>query len=228
MDIKIKGSVKVSVRDGYINTDKKARLTKNGSEWVITGRNNYWFGNGCAISGGNSVISYGSDSVCVSGNDIWINGKKIDKKLLKESTSDDDDDPDYQIVNERLPKNIRSVSIVGAGDVVMYSDIDHTGLSLKISGSGDISVTPLIPIIIDAFNVQISGSGDINTNSKIKAVMANVQISGSGNVSGFHIINSGMVSVSGCGDVKLTANDPSKIMKNKCGCGSIKIRSSKN
>ena len=206
MDIKIKGAVKVSVRDGYINTDKKARLTKNGSEWVITGRNNYWFGNGCAISGGNSVISNGSDSVCVSGNDIWINGKKIDKKLLKESTSDDDDH-DYQIrsnISERLPKNIRSVSIVGAGDVVMYSDIDHTGLSLKISGSGDISVTPLIPIIIDAFNVQISGSGDINTNSKIKAVMANVQISGSGNVSGFHI------------------------MKNKCGCGSIKIRSSKN
>lgn len=225
MDIKIKGSVKVSVRDGYISTDKKARLTKNGSEWVITGRDNatnYWFGNGCAISGGNSVISYGSDSVCVSGNDIWINGKKIDKKSLKECTSEPND-PDYKIISEILPNSIRSVSIVGAGDIVMYSDIDHKGLSLKISGSGDISVTPLIPITIDAFNVQISGSGDINTNSKIKTVMANVQISGSGDVSGFHIINSGMVSVSGSGDVKLTANNPSKIMKNKCGSGSIKI-----
>lgn len=182
---------------------------------------NFQRGGGVICNVGDSGSTY-----IFSGNDNpVINGIRIDSSRLSEIAVDDElsgpdnDEPKVFALGERCVIN----SITVSGSITFQplpSKFCDEKLSIQVSGSGTVILTQSHHFA--ALIASVSGSGDICGNST-RVLSATINVSGSGDVNGFHIENSGIVNVSGRGDVHVTATNPSSVLRNKSGRGTIRV-----
>ena len=94
--------------------------------------------------------------------------------------------------------NVEGLYISGSGDIVAKSPITSNFLTLKVSGSGDISIPN---VTLNQLSATISGSGDLSLVGETAANSANISVTGSGDVHFKGIVFDNVdVTVSGSGD----------------------------
>ena len=99
---------------------------------------------------------------------------------------------------------VNGMSISGSGNIRAMNVINSNALTLKISGSGNISIASYIGGIIDA---SISGSGNIKVSSG-QASSETIHISGSGDIDMLNLsCTDAYTHISGSGNATLTANN---------------------
>ena len=107
----------------------------------------------------------------------------------------------------------RRVAIAGSGNVVM-ENVNQPELALRISGSGSMRAQGAV----DRLSVNVAGSGDARLG-ELSATQVSVHIAGSGKVEASPK-DSGDVSISGSGDVKLLTR-PADLRTKVSGSGRI-------
>ena len=96
-------------------------------------------------------------------------------------------------------RDIRRLSISGAGDIVVNSPLRTGDLKLAIAGSGDIHIAQLTAAKVD---IDIGGSGDITVAGKADSVASS--IAGSGGLRAGRLeVGEARVSIAGSGDATL-------------------------
>jgi len=132
-------------------------------------------------------------------------------------------------------EDVEGLAVAGSGDIIAKGLIESDGLSLSVTGSGDIHLSKLMADdlsvgiagsgnvkidggSVDDFAVSIKGSGDLNAQS-LEIDDANVKIAGSGSCK-LGESDDIHVSIAGSGDL-FYKGDPD-ITKKVAGSGSIK------
>lgn len=94
---------------------------------------------------------------------------------------------------------VEGLFVSGSGDIIAQSPIKSDSFTLKVSGSGDITIPN---ITLNQLKAVVSGSGDLSMGGKSVASNADISISGSGNAKFKGIVfNNANVTISGSGDV---------------------------
>ena len=138
------------------------------------------------------------------------------------------------IAETPLKSDYLSISVSGAGDVIMDKRADIASVLFTISGAGDVKASNLH---CTKFEAKISGAGDIDLKGKTDN--ARFVVSGAGDVSAYDFkAEDVFASVTGAGDIKVYAGktlnasvsgigdinykgDP-QVQSKKSGMGSIK------
>ncbi|MDY0200649.1 MAG: head GIN domain-containing protein [Tenuifilaceae bacterium] len=103
---------------------------------------------------------------------------------------------------------VEGLSVSGSGDIVAQNPIRANLLSLKVSGSGDISIPSLT---LNQLKASISGSGDLDVAGKAMASNADISISGSGSAKFKGIVFDDVnITISGSGDAFVEASETLK------------------
>ncbi len=133
--------------------------------------------------------------------------------------------------------DINAVSLAGSGDVTSEATIDSSDLTLKLAGSGNMTLSVSSKNLTTSiagsgnmnlkgdsneFDCNIAGSGNI-IGYELKALVANVKIAGSGNVK-INAVNEIHAKSVGSGDIYYSGN-PSIKKISSVGSGSIKKKS---
>lgn len=238
-------SVSVTIENGRLKTDQPAKLEKTGKKIIVKGQNSC-FGNFCTYKNGNvsigcignvsgvgNVITSGSGTmytnvsrsgtfVNTNGNDVYINGVRIDPKLYGgQEIKKDKEDQDYKILDVELSENEKfdEVEISGSADVILYSNVAAT-LNITISGSGSVYMNSTL-MQNAVFN--ITGSGKIKcVDCEVVSFVA--QISGSGCIKGVYISGTGVLCLTGSGDISVKAKNPKMVTKSNMGSGRISVK----
>ncbi|HCX98958.1 MAG TPA: DUF2807 domain-containing protein [Bacteroidales bacterium] len=131
----------------------------------------------------------------VRGNTLVIKTERINQRFLKSNIK----------IHITMP-DIEGLAISGSGDIKAVTPLVTRDLTLRVSGSGDISIPDLT---LKSLYAAVSGSGDITISGQGVASDANVKISGSGDVilKGVRFQNAD-ISIAGSGDayVELSEN----------------------
>ena len=189
---------------------------------------NTWGFNSWISNIGGNIMQFNNNNCNIGtqgeGSIVTINGKRVDLNRLDEISVDEKEetaitDNIYSLDDSCI---IKSVSIKGSGTLnpipnKFISDV----FSSSISGSGNIYLHSKHFKIL---NINIAGSGDVDGNNETCTDTVNINVAGSGDVSGIHVNTSGIASIAGSGDIRITSDNPSSILKNKMGSGRIKIR----
>ena len=176
------------------------------------------------------VNHYGANIISQvgTGGTMRINGRTIDLSRLDEiaepskTTKKKAASAQAALTYKLSPDcSIRTVIIKSSG-CLEYIHPDWLGkiCTVNISGSGDVS---LPSCALDMLSVNIAGSGDVRGDDT-DVICATINIAGSGDVVGFHIEDSGSVSIMGSGDVLIRADDRNSVACNQMGSGNIRIR----
>jgi hypothetical protein len=107
------------------------------------------------------------------------------------------------------------VSLSGAADVVI-SNLEQDSVSLKVSGSGDVTATGRVKHL----KLRTSGSGDIRAVS-LQADTVEAKCSGSGDIS-TTALHSATLKATGSGDIKLFGK-PANVNLISKGSGDVRI-----
>jgi hypothetical protein len=94
-------------------------------------------------------------------------------------------------------------------------------LSVSLSGSGTV-VLPAKHFC--QLSIELKGNGDVIGEEAASANKVNISLCGSGDVNGIHVHESGVVSLVGSGDIRISATNPKEMVKTKTGPGSLKIK----
>lgn len=114
-------------------------------------------------------------------------------------------------------ENIKDLNISGSGSIKAETPVKANGLSLVISGSGNINIPELSASEISAV---ISGSGSMIYAGNSSANRSNIVVTGSGNINAEGLnSNDARVTITGSGDCKVNAND--KLDVQITGSGSV-------
>jgi hypothetical protein len=143
---------------------------------------------------------------------VWLGGS-IRYTLTVTSLDRIDLDGSGNVTGAGVLTGDGTLAVAGSGSATL-TDLELTGLTADLSGSGGLSVTGSAPTA----SVTVSGSGDFD-GSGLATEQATVQVSGSGRA---RIDVSGTLSatVSGSGDIVYTGN-PTSIERNRTGSGDI-------
>ena len=109
---------------------------------------------------------------------------------------------------------ISKINLVGSGDIFGKDVISGESLSVRLAGSGNVSLE------VDATNLEtaIAGSGDITV--KGKATNLDAKIAGSGDIKCQNVVSeNATASISGSGDIKV--NCSKKLVGRISGSGDI-------
>ena len=99
---------------------------------------------------------------------------------------------------------VEGLYISGSGDIVAETPIISNILSLKVTGSGDISIPNLT---LNQLKAVITGSGDLSLAGKTPAITADISVTGSGDVKLKGIVfDNAEVTISGSGDAYVEAS----------------------
>lgn len=97
---------------------------------------------------------------------------------------------------------LKMFSLNGSGDIKSTDTIKTNNLSLKIAGSGKITMCVLAASVIS----EISGSGDIAISGKTD--YESCKITGSGNINAFELYSrNAQIEIRGSGDCRITASE---------------------
>lgn len=112
---------------------------------------------------------------------------------------------------------VESMSVSGSGDIIIPNGISTSGLSLKVSGSGDITGKN---ITCGNLDLSVTGSGDIElSNAKVQNVNAKVQGSGDIELSGTAM--NANYQVTGSGDITAHKLKADHVQAGVSGSGDI-------
>lgn len=111
-------------------------------------------------------------------------------------------------------ETINAISLAGSGDVTSEDTIDSSDLSLKLAGSGNMSLN----VSSKNLSSSIAGSGNMSLKGDSKDFTCSV--AGSGNINGFDLkANIATVKIAGSGNVKINAIN--EIHAKSVGSGNI-------
>ncbi|NTZ86196.1 DUF2807 domain-containing protein [Burkholderia metallica] len=150
---------------------------------------------------GSTVVVDGD--IVMGGNNTIVTGRNIVMTTVR------------AVVTIALPE-IAEVRIKGSGDVVL-TDVQQDSLSLKIEGSGDITVDGKVAHL----DAEVCGSGDVDTRDLI-ADHADLSVMGSGDIKAL-VQSEAHATVTGSGDIVVHGN-PAIRDKRVVGSGRIKFK----
>ncbi|WP_372792820.1 head GIN domain-containing protein [Lutibacter sp.] len=138
-------------------------------------------------------------------------------------------------INITVPfETINAISLAGSGDITSEDIIDSSDLTLKLAGSGNMSLNVSTKNLTTSiagsgnmslkgdsneFECNIAGSGNIN-GYELKALIANAKITGSGTIK-INAVNEIHAKSAGSGNIYYSGN-PSIEKISSVGSGSVK------
>jgi len=221
------GSANIRVlEDGTINGAEEA--TQSGSTLTLVGEDGGGgnigvignvSGSGISISGGGMFVNH------LSGSTVTINGRTIDLGDLdrlhnkrRKRRAETRVPTTYKLGSDCV---ISAVSSKGAANLLaLPATIAGTTFAASVAGSGDITLPRKV---FQCLTLSVAGSGDIHGNDASTAT-ATMSVAGSGDIRGLSVTGSGVASVVGSGDISIRARNPSSIIKQRVGSGSIRVR----
>jgi hypothetical protein len=229
-----------------IKSTEMVKLVNNGGKLEIKGKNscsggNSFMSNIFCGNGGGQHVSYGGNSVSISGSTININsgiapfdfnvtfnGQSahivLDSEMGPNGVMRKAPLPDLEHSKEWILMNgieFKTIAIGGAGAIIFQDayKLNRTALCMKISGSGDIVIPKITILSVEA---SISGSGDISFGgSTIQELTAS--IAGSGDIEDFYVTSKADLSIYGSGDIKGRRSSSCVVDKSNCGSGKISL-----
>jgi hypothetical protein len=96
-------------------------------------------------------------------------------------------------------QDLKSIDLIGSGNVIGLDSLQATQLSISVSGSGNVE---LAMVYSEQMDLNISGSGDVSVSGPDTLIRQSNTISGSGNIHSFQL-KARDVSVNGTGSGNL-------------------------
>ena len=193
-----------------------SRQTINGSGHVISESRELMNFNVLELTGSIDVnMKSGNGYSCiVEGDDNLIPFviTKVKNHKLQISVKESYSTKNGLVVNIVAPE-YDEVSLIGSGDINL-TEVDGDNVSLKISGSGDITASG----IVSRLTAEINGSGDLMLKN-LQADYATIMINGSGDAE-IWAKESLRAEVNGSGDIEYHGN-PTNIQSEVNGSGDI-------
>jgi hypothetical protein len=204
----------------------------SGDSTIVTG-GSMTIGNGSIIAGGSTSMKINGVSVRTTGNKFILQGPpdrilvvngvqttfgsivagSVVAQVLRKK---------YYLHEDTRINNLATTGYVRAWIAGKFlSATFHVG----VSGSGKVSLPERS---FDHLSLNIAGSGDIVAAKGTTAVVLNATISGSGDISGVSVLDSGVASIAGCGDIKIYAINPSNIIRSCAGSGEISVKKARD
>lgn len=118
--------------------------------------------------------------------------------------------------------NIKLITIYGQAQITEIDpEILSKNLSVNIVGTGGVYLPQMK---FEKLRIMISGGGFVkgDTNS-VDNIFINL-IGYGGNVMGLHVVQTGVINVTGSGNVDITSENPRSVVTSKVGLGNITIR----
>lgn len=116
-------------------------------------------------------------------------------------------------------KELKELSVAGSGDVNFTTALKADNLSIKLSGSSDVSCENLVA---DQLDVKVAGSGDVKLGGELASDLE-IRLSGSGDIKAHDLkAKTARVSIAGSGDISVWATE--FLESRVAGSGDIKYK----
>lgn len=150
---------------------------------------------------------------------VFISGNCIGCSFSSQGSSATDDTV-YKTRWEQMTSQVSYVEISGTGNVSLNPLLIAKEIMFNLSGKGNLSI--MASAEFDKINVNLTGMGNIDlADSKVgEAVVA---LSGIGNVNHFHVSKKASLRVTGRGNIRCMSSEGAEISQRVTGSGYINV-----